>query len=85
MPVDDQHHVRVRRGARIVLGIGLLLLLPGILAFANNLGFAMRAQRAEASFEGAVERNTSYGVMFAFRHDPPCLRSIDLFKVFRSV
>ncbi|ASW10219.1 DUF3592 domain-containing protein [Rhizobium sp. 11515TR] len=64
MPVDDQHHVRVRRGGRIVLGIGLLLLLPGILAFAHNLGFAMRAQRAEASFEGAVERNTSYGVMY---------------------
>jgi len=64
MPVDDQHHVRVRKSGRIVLGIGLLLLVPGIVAFAHGLGFAMRAQRAEASFEGAVERNTSYGVMY---------------------
>lgn len=64
MTVDDQHHVRVRRAGRIVLVIGLLLLVPGIMAFAHSLGFAMQAQRTEATFEGSTERNTSYGVMY---------------------
>ncbi|NLS18718.1 DUF3592 domain-containing protein [Rhizobium sp. P40RR-XXII] len=64
MPDDNQHHVSVRRGGHIVLIIGLLLLVPGIVAFGHSLGFAMQAQRAEGIFEGAIERNTSYGVMY---------------------
>ncbi len=64
MSVDDRHSARVRRGGRIVLGIGLLLLVPGIVAFAHSLGFAMRAQRAEGIFEGSIERNSSYGLMY---------------------
>ena len=63
--------LRVRRGGRIVVVIGLFLLVPGVVALADSLAFVMRAQRAEAVFQGAVERNSSYGVMyypkFAFR------------------
>lgn|GEM_PF-2195389 len=63
--------MRVQRAGRIVLVVGLLLLVPGIIAFAHSLSFAMRAQRTEAIFEGAIKRNTSYGVMdyptFTFR------------------
>ncbi|MBB3286793.1 MULTISPECIES: DUF3592 domain-containing protein [unclassified Rhizobium] len=64
MTIDDQHRVRVQKGGRIVLAIGLLLLVPGILSFVHSLGFVMQAQRTEATFEGAIERNTSYGVMY---------------------
>lgn len=64
MLVDDQPRTRVRRAGRIVFVIGLLLLVPGIIAFAHSLSFMIQAQRTEATFEGAIERNTSYGVMY---------------------
>ena len=50
MLVDDQPRTRVRRAGRIVLVIGLLLLVPGIIAFAHSLSFMIQAQRTEATF-----------------------------------
>jgi Protein of unknown function (DUF3592) len=60
----NQRGMRARRGGRIVLVIGLLLLVPGVIALAHSLAFVMLAQRAEANFQGAVERNSSYGLMY---------------------
>jgi hypothetical protein len=64
MTIDDQHSLRVQRAGGIVTLIGLLLLVPAAIAFTASLSFAMRAQRAEATFAGAVERNSSYGLMY---------------------
>lgn len=47
-----------------MLLIGLALLLPGLLVLAHTLNFLVRGQRATASFDGAIERNTSYGLMY---------------------
>ena len=56
--------VRVRRGGLIVFVVGLLLLVPGVIAFVSSLTFVAKAQRAEATFDGAVFRNTSHGMMY---------------------
>ena len=60
----NQRVMRARRGGVVVLVIGLLLLAPGIIVLADRLAFVIRAQRAEAVFQGAVERNSSYGLMY---------------------
>jgi hypothetical protein len=52
----NQRSVSVRRGGLIVLTVGLLLLVPAVIALVSSLSFFGKAERAEAVFGGAVLR-----------------------------
>jgi hypothetical protein len=60
----NRRSVGVRRGGLIVLAVGLLLLVPGVIALVSSVSFFGKAERAEAVFGGAVLRNSSYGMMY---------------------